>query len=336
MGSIVPIMAATGPTLLLDQILRRSCLAPLQTRPLPQATRKALARAAQGLPWVWSRPDRGHWLQGQAPKPCVPPPPKWDALPEGRALRASGADRTRLSHPWTNLRGRRGGLAQTWRLARLLRGDGRGLHRWGGRRRRPHSAFRLTPPRHRTGAFATAMAVLRRSFCPPVSDSPTAPEDDEAASRAGRSGICLRNFRLPGRQRQIAPSSRLGHCACAARLIRDLCGPRRRRQIIPEDTEPGSCVRSYPRSPRAGHSPPSFSGSRRAGVEWRILLSHRNTGVEAVHLRPYESVGTLLVFDANEVRSSLQVSSSYSGSRNFSRPTITAPFLWNVAFTLPL
>ena len=186
-----------------------------------------------------SRSDRGHRLQGQAPPDPVGPPRPQNEMRFRRPGPQSLRDReTRLSHPWTSLRGEEG---RVWPRpggppGYLRRRAGPASLGWAP----PPAALGLPP--HATRAIGPALslpwpAVLRRAFCPPVSDSPTAPGDDEGPS--GRpAGICSGNFRLPGAAASNNSPSRLGHRACAARLIRDLCRSQTAASNNSQDTEP--------------------------------------------------------------------------------------------------
>lgn len=178
-----------------------------------------------------------------------------DELPNA-GLWSTRGRATRQGRPGTARRGEEG------RVRPRPRGPPGYLRRRAG----PASLGRAPPPPAAVGlpphatcdigrAFSLPQpAVLRRSVRPPVSDSPRALGDDE-----GRSGRqvrrCSGNFRLPGTAASNNSPSRVGHCACAARQIRDSCGW---RQIIPETRSRKLRLRSYPSSPRGGTCPPPF------------------------------------------------------------------------------
>lgn len=154
--------AATRLTFLLDQILCGSCLAPLQTRPLPQVARRASPGrgSSQGLDRVY-RLDSNRPLQGQAFPAPVGLPNICRCASKGRAPGAPRAKKQASAVPGPpggEERGRKGeGPAAAGPTARLPEATGGARIAGAGAaagRTRP-SASR--DPCHRAGAF-TALA----------------------------------------------------------------------------------------------------------------------------------------------------------------------------------
>lgn len=166
---------------------------------------------------------------------------------------------TKLGRPGTSRRG----------------GEGRVRPRRGGppgylrRRAGPASLGRGPPPPaalglppHATCAIGPAFslplpAVLRQLVRPPVSDSPRAPGDDEG--RSGRpAGLYSGNFRLPGAAASNNSPSRVGHCACAARLIGVFCRSEAVASNNSRDMEPEAARAQLSQTAERDTFPPPF------------------------------------------------------------------------------
>lgn len=137
------------------------------------------------------------------------------------------------------------------------------------RRAGPASLGRAPPPPaalgfppHATCAIGPAFslplpAVLGQLVRPPVSDSPTAPGDDEG--RSGRpAGLYSGNFRLPGAVASNNSPSRVGHCACAARLIGVFCRSEAVASNNSRDTEPEAARAQLSQMAARDTFPPPF------------------------------------------------------------------------------